>query len=229
MARPRLLLFDIDGTLLSCGGVPGHLFAHALEVVFGTAGGIGGYDFAGKTDPQIVVDLMTAAGLPRHEVIAQLPAVRQCYVEHLEAGLEAAAMRLMPGVEGLLAGLSSQGDFALGLLTGNWEAGARIKLSRVGLSEHFAFGGFGDDGIERSDLVPAALARASAARGESFAADEALIIGDTVLDVACGRAHGVPVLGVATGRTSAAALAAAGADWVVQDLESAGWLPWHLP
>lgn len=224
--KTRLLLFDIDGTLLTCGRQAGEMFVACLVEVFGTAGEIAGYDFGGKTDGQIVLELMATAGLEADEVRRRLPEMRELYLARLEAGLCRDSMRLMPGVEQTLAGLAERGEHTLALLTGNWEPGARAKLGRFDLNRHFPFGGFGDDGIERPELVPAALARAEAATGRRFAPEEALIIGDTVHDVACARAHRVPVLAVATGRTSAERLAEAGADWVAADLiEAARMLP----
>ncbi len=130
-------------------------------------------------------------------------------------------MRLLSGVEELLAELADRDDFALGLLTGNWEGGARIKLERYGLGGYFAFGAFGDGCRDRRDLPPVALRRAGQWSGRSFRAEDALIIGDTTRDVECGRAHGISVLAVASGSHDAERLAAAGADWVVDDLEGA--------
>ncbi len=224
--KTRLLLFDIDGTLLTCGRQAGEIFAACLVEVFGTAGEIAGYDFGGKTDGQIVLELMATAGLDADEVRSRLPRMRELYLGRLEAGLCRDSMRLMPGVEQTLTGLAERGEHTLALLTGNWEPGARAKLDRFDLNRHFPFGSFGDDGIERPELVPAALARAEAATGRRFAPEEALIIGDTVHDVACAKAHGVPVLAVATGRTPVERLAEAGADWVAADLiEAATMLP----
>src|SRR5215207_3700579 len=125
----RLILFDIDGTLVDCGPQVRPLFASALVEVFGTAGDLDGYDFAGKTDPRIVLDLLTATGLSREEVLAELPRVRALYLERLEAALDRGGMRLLPGVEELLDQLAAREDVVLGLLTGNWERGARTKLS----------------------------------------------------------------------------------------------------
>jgi phosphoglycolate phosphatase-like HAD superfamily hydrolase len=217
----RLILFDVDGTLVDCGGQVRPLFGAALEEVFGTAGDLDGYDFAGKTDPRIVLDLMTAAGIAGHAVQAGLPRMREAYLRRLEAGLRRESIRLLPAVADLLARLAVRKGLAIGLLTGNWERGARAKLGRVGLDGYFPFGAFGEDGAERADLVPAALARAAACRGGSFSPEETLIVGDSPLDVACARAHGARALAVATGRTPAAALAEAGADWVIADLGSA--------
>ncbi|HVR08757.1 MAG TPA: HAD hydrolase-like protein [Thermoanaerobaculia bacterium] len=228
-AAPRsLLLFDIDGTLVDCGGQPLAPFAAALIEVFGTAGDIDGYNFSGCTDPQAVCDLMTGAGFPVEEVRARLPRVRDLYLPRLESTLDRGRMRLLPGVEEVLQRLALRPDVELALLTGNWEAGARTKLARFDLNRFFPFGAFGGDGdgYIRSSLPPIALARAAERRGSTVAAGEALIVGDSLQDVACARAHGIKVLAVATGRTPAAALAAAGADWVVPELGAAEELCW---
>lgn len=222
----RLILFDIDGTLLNCGRQVAGFFLGALEEVYGTRGVLEGYSFAGRTDPGIVLDLMSAAGLHREAVLENLPRMQDLYLARLEEGLDREGMRILPGVEALLDRLSANSELTLGLLTGNWSRGARTKLSRFGLERYFPFGAFGDDGFERCDLVPAALRRAEEATGRCFSPEEVLIVGDSVLDVACGQAHGVPVFAVATGLTPAEALNDAGADWVAPDLLSAGL---HLP
>jgi phosphoglycolate phosphatase len=216
-----LILFDIDGTLLRCGPQVRRFFGAALAEVFGSAGALADYDFAGKTDRRIVVELAASAGRGAAEAEAALPAVRDAYVRLLERDLDPRAMTVLPGVAALLARLAARPEVTVGLLTGNFERGAYAKLGRVGLDRHFPFGAFGDDVVDRNELPPVALARAAAAAGRPFAPAEALIVGDTPLDVACGRAHGVPVLAVATGGTSAERLAAAGADWVVPTLEAA--------
>jgi phosphoglycolate phosphatase len=225
-ARPlpagvRLLLFDIDGTLVDCGRQPIAPFTAALVEVFGTAGDVGGYNFAGCTDSQAVFDLMTGAGFAAEEVRARLPAMRDLYLLRLESTLDRRLMRVLPGVEALLERLAARPGVQLALLTGNWEAGARTKLSRFDLNRFFPFGAFGSDGVQRSELPPIALARAARRLGRPVAPTEALVIGDSVQDVVCARAHGIPVLAVATGKTPAAALQAAGADWVVPELAAA--------
>lgn len=221
MAPRRLLLFDVDGTLVDCGGQPLAPFAAALIEVFGTAGEIHRYNFAGCTDPQAVCDLMTGAGFPADEVHARLPRMRELYLAGLERTLDRGRMRLLPGVEEVLDGLAARPEIELALLTGNWEAGARSKLARFDLNRFFAWGAFGGEGIRRAELPPIALARAAGRRGRPVLAAETLIIGDSVQDVACARAHGIPVLAVATGKTPAAVLAGAGADWVVPELAAA--------
>jgi phosphoglycolate phosphatase-like HAD superfamily hydrolase len=215
----RLLLFDIDGTLLDCGRQVRPLFAAALEAVFGTSGHLDGYDFAGKPDPRIVLDVMTAEGISAETVLDALPRVREDYLRRLAGGLDPERMRLLPGAREMLERL--HGRVAIGLVTGNWEGGARVKLGHFDLNPYFPVGAFGEDGSDRSDFPPRALERASRHYGEAFRAEDTMIIGDSLLDVACARAHGVRSLAVATGRTPAAALAAAGADWVIADLHAA--------
>lgn len=223
----RLVLFDIDSTLVDCGPQVRPLFAAALAEVFGTTGRVEHYDFAGRTDPRIVLDLMTEAGHSEEEVRARLPRMREVYLENLEQALGREGMRLLPGVAELLDSLARRDDVALALVTGNWEPGARTKLSRFDLNRFFPFGAFGCDGVDRSDLPPVALERAERVVGRRFAPEEALIIGDSRHDVTCARAHGIPVLAVATGRTPMEALREEGADWVVRDLwEARGCVEW---
>jgi len=224
---PQLVLFDIDGTLLDCGAQARPLFGAALLETFGTCGGIEAYNFAGRTDPQIVLDLLRACGLEEAAIHAGMPAMRDLYLGRLERALDRSRMKLLPGVADLLARLAARQEPELALLTGNWERGARIKLGRFDLNPYFAFGAFGSDGIERGELPPIALERAARHLGRRFAPEEVLIVGDSIHDVACARQHGIPVLAVATGRTPLSELAASGADWLAEDLESAaGLLAW---
>ncbi|HBL27328.1 MAG TPA: hydrolase [Acidobacteria bacterium] len=219
--RERLLLFDIDGTLVTCGPQVRPLFSQSLVDVYGTAGACDRYDFAGKTDPRIVLDLMAGEGIAAEEVHRRLPQLRSLYLGRLEASLDREKMRLLPGVVEILERHAARPDLTLALLTGNWEPGARTKLSRFDLNRFFPFGAFGCDGIEREELPPVALERAVAATGKRFRPEDVLIIGDSRNDVACARAHGIPCLAVATGWTPAEALHEAGADWVVPDLPAA--------
>jgi len=223
----KLVLFDIDGTLLSCGPQVRPLFAGALMEVFGTTGAIDAYDFTGRTDPGIVLDLVRGAGVPDAVVREGLLRMRELYTGRLERSLDRAGMRLLPGVVEILERLSGREDVVLALLTGNWEPGAKAKLSRFGLEGYFPFGAFGCDGIERSDLPPVALDRAERATGRRFRPEEVLIVGDSIHDVSCAHAHGIPCLAVETGRTPGETLRAVGADWVIPDLrQAAGAVSW---
>lgn len=217
-----LVLFDIDGTLLKCGLQIREIFASALEHVFGTVGPINGYQFAGRTDDGIVFDLMTAAGFSEAEVERLLPAFRDRYLGQLDERLDAAEMQRLPGVWELLEELLARDDVLLGLLTGNWERGARIKLSRLDLGRFFTFGAFGDGRRSRDELPPVALEQVRRSAKIEIGADRTLIVGDSVLDVRCARAHGIPSLAVATGFVPAEDLERAGADWVVADLRAVG-------
>ena len=220
-STPRLLLFDIDGTLLDCGGQPRPLLVDALTAVYGTAGSAAECDFAGKTDDQIVHESLAESGLPTDRVEAGLGPAKKRYLRRLERRLDRGRMRLHADVEELLTTLTGRGDVVLGLLTGNWEGGARIKLDRYGLGRFFPFGAFGDGYRDRRELPPVALSRAREWSGTSFRPEETVIIGDTTRDVECGRAHGIPVLAVTTGTHDGERLAAAGADWVVDGLGAA--------
>lgn len=218
----HLVLFDIDGTLLRCGPQVRPLFVGALEAVFGSYSGLEDYDFGGKTDPRIALDLVQATGLSESEILSRLPEMRRQYLERLEEGLLRERMQLLPGVVDLLERLLRREDVTLGLLTGNWHGGAQIKLGRFDLNRFFPFGAFGDDAVDRRDLVPVALERARQSCGSCFAQERVLIVGDTVRDVDCAQAAGVASLAVATGFTKAEKLRAAGADWVFGDLVEAG-------
>jgi phosphoglycolate phosphatase-like HAD superfamily hydrolase len=218
----HLVLFDIDGTLLRCGAQVRPLFVGALESAFGSYAGLEGYDFGGRTDPRIAFDLVQATGLTEREILPRLPEMRRQYLERLEEGLRRERMRLLPGVVELLERLLRREDITLGLLTGNWSGGAQIKLARFDLNRFFPFGAFGDDAIDRRDLVPVALERAHQLCGTCFSPDRVLVVGDTVRDVDCAQAAGVASLAVATGFTDAEKLREAGADWVFRDLVEAG-------
>jgi len=215
----RLILFDVDGTLVRCGSQVRPIFAEAMVEVFGTAGELDSYDFSGKTDQQIVLELLLGSGYARGEVLRGLPRMRDRYLAGLEERLDRRGMELLPGVEALVRGLTARADVVIGLLTGNWRRGAEIKLSRFGLDRFFPFGAFADDAVDRNELPPVALERAAVATGHRFAPADALIVGDSVRDVECARVHGLPVLAVTTGWTSAEGLRCAGADRVVESLE----------
>jgi phosphoglycolate phosphatase-like HAD superfamily hydrolase len=212
------VFFDIDGTLLETAGAGRSALSTALLRVFGTTGTLDGYHFHGRTDPQIVLDLMTSAGLPVEEVRARLPAVWPVYLAELERELEtrrdSGRVRPLPGVVELLAALEARGGVALGLLTGNIEEGARVKLAAAGLRTAFDLGGYGSDSAERIEIARIAARRSHGSRGS----EHVVVVGDTPADVACARAIGARALAVATGRHGLSDLADAGADAVLPDL-----------
>jgi len=212
----RLVLFDIDGTLVRCGPTPRRVFKRALEQTFGTAGPIDEWIFDGKTDPLIVRELIEAAGVDWDDRLAEM--ALKLYVEGLARELPGeAAKRILPGVVPLLEGLRERGAL-LGLLTGNVRDGARVKLESLGLWDYFPFGGFADDSHLRSEIATAAVRRAGGFAGREFSGNEIVIIGDTPHDMRCGRHLGARAVGVATGRSPVEELMDAGAGAALGNL-----------
>lgn len=214
----RLLLFDIDGTLLSSGPPASAAFSGALERVFGTAGSASTYRFEGRLDPVIVRELMEEAGIPAETVEARTREALDLYLDGLEEALSKSRPTLKPGIEALVPRVAADPRAVTALLTGNVERGARIKLTAAGLWHHFAFGVWGDEAPARTGLGTVALARAAEKTGIAFRGEDCVVIGDSQHDVACGKAIGARVVAVTTGRTPRAALEEAGADVVFDDL-----------
>ena len=196
----RLFLFDIDGTLVSVRGAGRAAFARALEATYGTAGAIQQFDFRGRTDLSIVHELMTAAGLEVERIRARLDACFETYARELTVQIgDGSQMRVLPGVDAIVRRLGQRDDAVVGLLTGNIEAGARIKLTPTGLWPLFRVAAYGSDNADRRRLPPIALERARAL-GYDFTFDRITIIGDTPLDVECARSCGAVAVAVATGQ-----------------------------
>jgi phosphoglycolate phosphatase-like HAD superfamily hydrolase len=217
--RPAMLvLFDIDGTLLTAGAAPRRALAEALAAVYGTPGPATTHDFSGKTDPQIVRELLDLAGLPRGVVEVKLDRALHAYVERLGPYLrEDAGARLLPGIAELVPRLAREPRVGLALLTGNVEGGARAKLSHFGLWEHFALGAFGSDSGDRNGLPALALARAERRWNVCFPPERTFVVGDTPLDIIAARTIGAVAVAVDTGRTSGR-LAAHAPDHLFSDL-----------
>ena len=203
----RLILFDIDGTLLSAGRAARDSILAALDSVLGWKGSADGNDFSGKTDPQILRELVEeSVGSERFD--ATLARVLDRYVEELERRLRPDAVVPKPGVPELLERLSRQPAIVLGLLTGNIERGARLKLGPPGFNRYFPFGAFGDDSPDRYCLPAVAVSRARERTGRDFPPSSVVVIGDSVHDVGCGRSLDARTIAVATGPTPAEKLAA---------------------
>ena len=211
-----LILFDIDGTLTR-GGPAKVAFHTAMLETFGTAGAIESHDFSGKTDPQIVRELLTDAGLEDAAVDAGLAGLWDRYIGELEARIRDNPMRLLPGVADLIEALDAEPNVALGLVTGNIIRGARVKLGSVGLAGFFAIGGYGSDDEIRERLPAIALERAFETWGVRFPAASTVIVGDTHRDVECGKHEGTRTVAVATGRIPRERLETTGADAVFDD------------
>jgi phosphoglycolate phosphatase len=214
----RLFLFDVDGTLISAGGAGRIALGRALEDVYGTVGAIDRYDFRGKTDPRIVLDLLGAEGWSDADIRARLAACFAAYLRELETLIaDGDRVRLMPGIAELVAALSTRADAVVGLLTGNIEPGARLKLRSTGLWPRFRVGAFGSDDHDRRRLPAVARERARALVGQDVPFERVTIIGDTPLDVDCARGCGAVAVAVATGQYPRAELAACTPDLLFGD------------
>jgi phosphoglycolate phosphatase-like HAD superfamily hydrolase len=216
----KLVLFDIDGTLLWTDGAGRDAIHQALLRETGTAGPIQGFRFDGKTDPQIVHELLAAAGHPSAGNPSHVQAVCDHYATLLDAELQRPErkIRVLPGVRSLLMALDRRVDAVLGLLTGNLAAGAALKLRRAGIdSAMFPVGAFGSDAMNRSALPTIAVARAAKVMGGAPTGHDVVIIGDTPADVTCGKSIGARAIGVGTGFYSTEDLLAAGAFAVFED------------
>ncbi|HXE82219.1 MAG TPA: HAD family hydrolase [Gemmatimonadales bacterium] len=220
----RLILFDIDGTILWTDGAGRRAIHRALLDEMGTAGPIEGYRFDGKTDPQIVRELMELAGHPECNSEDRITAVCTRYVELLTAELAkpTQATRVYPGIQDLLAALEpyeAGGRALVGLLTGNVQHGAALKLRSAGLDfERFPVGAYGSDSHYRPNLPAIAARRAEQRTGRTFSGADIVIVGDTPDDVACARPMGARTVGVGTGYYTAAQLREAGATHAFDNL-----------
>jgi phosphoglycolate phosphatase len=201
-------LFDIDGTILKAHGAGGRAVRQALRDVFGTDGP-NPHPFDGKTDPLIVRELMSAAGIPADEIEAGMTETLDRYLTYLEAELAApGSCTLLPGVGAVLDAVHDDDALVLGMLTGNILVGAELKLRAVGLDpSRFLVGAFGSDDGHRPALPAIALARANEQLDAPITGDQLIIIGDTPHDLTCGRGIGARAIGVETGRYTAAQLA----------------------
>ena len=205
----RLVLFDIDGTILVARGAGRRALAAALQDVYGTTGDIDGYDLRGQTDPRIVFDVMEGAGLEREAVRERLDDCFEAYARGLAVEIgDGGNVVTLPGIGDLVRRLHGDAEVLLGLLTGNIEAGARIKLAPTGLLPYFRLGAFGSDHFDRRQLPSLAARRAHALVGVPFAPDEVVVIGDTPRDIECARHFGAVAVAVATGQYSREALEA---------------------
>jgi phosphoglycolate phosphatase len=215
----RLFLFDIDGTLVTARGAGRLAIGAALRATYGTAGDIDGYDFRGKTDPRIVVDLMRGAGIADDVIEARMAACFDAYTVELERQIgDGSRVIVLPGVAEVVRALSTRDDALVGLLTGNIEAGARVKLRSTGLFPLFRVGAYGSDSMDRRRLPAIACERARALADREFSFDRVTIIGDTPLDVDCARACGAVAVAVATGFHPHTELAACAPDLLFTDL-----------
>jgi phosphoglycolate phosphatase-like HAD superfamily hydrolase len=216
----KVVLFDIDGTLLWTDGAGRRAVQRALDEVFGSPVPEG-HEFDGKTDPQIVRELMVRAGVDEDAIAARLPEALQRYLVLLHDELSNIddSQHVFPGITPLLDELEQRDDVLLGLLTGNIQPGAVAKLRAVGIDpDRFKVGAFGSDHASRPELPGIARGRAEALLGHAVAGEDMVVIGDTPADMSCGNGIGARAIGVATGRYSVAQLSACAEGVVFQDL-----------
>ena len=216
----KLLLFDIDGTLLTSGGAGERALRLGFRDRFGIDDDLSSIEIAGRTDSGIVREMLAAHRLPATP--ENIAAFLDGYLHHLAQEIPRTPGRLLPGILPLLDALQPRADIVLALLTGNLARGAEIKLRHYGVWHYFEFGAFADDHHDRNQLGPFAQARARAQRGIEFPPERIFVLGDTPHDtphdIACARAIGAKAIAIATGRFSQADLAAQTPDFLFEDL-----------
>jgi len=223
--RATVLLFDVDGTLISTGGVARRALERAFEVRHGRTGALA-FDLGGMTDLAIVRDGLAAlgSGLGGAALDAEIEATLVTYLGILESEIAGATVRVHDGIMRALDAADAEPRVACGLGTGNVREGARIKLGAAGIYHRFAFGGFGSDHVERAALLRAGAERGAARLGQGPGACRVVVIGDTPRDIAAARAIGAECVAVATGGTPLDELRAHAPDFAFPDLAADGAL-----
>jgi beta-phosphoglucomutase-like phosphatase (HAD superfamily) len=213
------VLFDIDGTLLVTGGAGAVAWQRAFRELHGIDANIEEHTHAGMTDPEIA-EIVFREVIGRDGSAAERAQAIAGYLGHLaDAVAESDGYRVMPGIEALLPALVEKGVL-LGLVTGNIEAAAHIKLARADLNHFFAFGGYGSDSRDRTELTRKAVERGGEVAGKPLDPAATIAVGDTPRDVKAGHGAGIKVVGVATGSYSVEEQREAGADWPLASVEA---------
>lgn len=222
----RLLLFDIDGTLITSGGAGEAALKDAMRSRFGVEEDLAGIILAGATDARIARELLEKHGISVSP--ENVAALLDTYLGHLSDRIGRHDGKLLPGIVPLLNVLSQREDAVLALLTGNVSRGAEIKLTHYGVWDFFEFGAFADDHHDRNELGKFARARALERHGEEFPPSRIYVIGDTPKDIECGRAIGACTVAIATGHYSAAELKDHSPDFLFEDLSDTDRVVSHL-
>jgi phosphoglycolate phosphatase len=215
----RFVLFDIDGTLIDPGGAGRRSVTQAFHTVFSISDAFASIAMDGKTDIQIIKEGLSAHRLPAGERV--IFSIVSEYVKNLKKEIDKKTKHLMPGVYELLNALQETDGYWLGLLTGNIQQGARIKLGAFNLNGYFPVGAFGDDHEDRNMLLPVAVERLKKAEGITIEYPDCIVVGDTPLDVQCAKPFGATSIAVATGPHSYDELLQTDADYVLKDLSDA--------
>lgn len=211
------ILFDIDGTLLVTGGAGAVAWQRAFLELYEVEANIDEHTHAGMTDPEIAAIVFREV-IGREGSAAERAEAIAGYLSHLQQSVEESeGYRVMPGIEELLPRLAGEG-ILLGIVTGNIEAAAHIKLARADLNRFFAFGGYGSDSSDRTELTKKAVERGGQVAGKPLDPGATIAVGDTPRDVKAGHGAGIRVVGVATGKYSITELEAAGTDWSIADV-----------
>ncbi len=211
----HLILFDIDGTLIDSGGAGTRSLNLAFEELFYIENGFYGISMAGKTDTQIIKEGLMKYGI---SFDGNLDAMINTYLRYLQKEIQNDRRHIKPGVHELLETLNLLKNIGLGILTGNLEPGARIKLEPFKLNRYFPTGAFGSDDEDRNKLLPIVVKRFEELCKTTIDQSNCIVIGDTPRDVDCAKIYGAVCIGVATGPYSFDSLIQAGADYVVRDL-----------
>ena len=215
----HLVLFDIDGTLLDARGAGRRAMRRTLKDVFGTWGILDSYNMAGRTDRTTIRDVLTAVGFSAEEIEQRMPEVRRLFPQYLEEELRTRPPVPLAGAKEIVKRLQRRDDVVLGLLTGNLEEGAYLKLRYAGFDpEVFRINAFGSDALTRDELPHIALERAKRKLGLTFRRDEVVIVGDTPLDIQCSQVVGAKSVVVTTGPFSAEELRRYHPDVILPDL-----------
>lgn len=214
----NIILFDIDGTLLSSAGAGKTALEKGMASKFGIGHIVDGLSLSGRTDKGILHDLLRLHGIPYSQESYQK--MLQAYLEFLPECLNTGQGKILPGISDILAALKKREDCAVGLLTGNLRKGAKIKLGHFGIDQHFEFGGFGDHHLGRDDVAREALQEIQTKFGKDYPTHKIWVLGDTPLDIQCARAIGAKVLAVATGWHRSDELESYKPDLLFQDLTS---------
>jgi phosphoglycolate phosphatase-like HAD superfamily hydrolase len=215
----RLILFDVDGTLVTSSRIGRAALDRALQEVFGTVGALATYEFAGKTDRGIIHDLMTAAGYAPAEIVRRHAAMDERMAAAGRVLFTGETLQACPGVPELLAVLRRRENVTLALLTGNLEATTPLKLAAAGIDPRlFVAGAYGSESRERNELLSIAVRRVAEATGLNFSGEDIIVVGDTPADIQCARAGGCLALAVATGPYRVEVLARHEPDFLHEDL-----------
>ena len=218
MSRPRAVLFDVDGTLISTGGAGARSWRHAFDVLYGVPADIGKFTDAGMTDP-VVAKLTFTSAVGHEPSPTELATVMAAYLDRLPYEVEHSdAYRVLAGAEDLLPRLGQREGVLLGITSGAVEAAAHIKLSRAGFNRYFPFGGYGSDSPDRVELTQRAIERGGRLIGEEIDPADVFVVGDTPKDVEAAHGAGCVAVATATGHYSREELEATGAEHVLDTL-----------